>query len=197
MKINYFLVFALFASCQKEQAPHLNKEKNLEVNVSGNAKTEIRFRNTKQNEIVRDDSLLTHFSFTNLRELPCKTTFLAENDFENENTFIREYEIMIADTLRLTVLKKQSKGNVYDYLYLYQGKNFTVINYFGEMFSKKSELNFDFESKKAYKISKDKLLLREQPSTWCGLANQFDFFQVVDLKKMELSQFVDYDTIVK
>jgi hypothetical protein len=197
MKIYYLLVFILITSCQKGKAPELNTEKNSQVNESGNAKTQLRFRNAKQNEVVKDDSLLAHFSFTNLKELPCETKFLAENDYENEKVFIREYEIKIADTLLLTVLKKQSKGNVYDYVYLYQGKNFTVINYFGEMFSKKSELNFDFESRKAYKISKDKLLLREQPSTWSGLANQFDFFQVVDLKNMELSQFVDYDTIVK
>lgn len=65
------------------------------------------------------------------------------------------------------------------------------------MFSRKANFFFDFESRKAYKISIDKLLLREQPSTWCGLANQMDFFQIVDLKNMEISQFTDYDTIIK
>jgi hypothetical protein len=129
--------------------------------------------------------------------LQCKTKFLSENDFENEESFIREYEIKISDTLLINVLRKQKKGNLYDYVYLYKGKNFNVINYYGEMFTRKSELYFDFESRKAYKISNNKLLLREQPSTWCGLANQMDFFQIVDLKNMEIAQFVDYDTIVK
>ncbi|MCF6129083.1 hypothetical protein L1S35_05310 [Flavobacterium sp. AS60] len=197
MKIYYFLLFVLIASCQKGQSPELNKEKNLEVNVSGNAKTELRFRNAKQNETVKDDSLTTHFKFDKLKELQCKTKFLSENDFENEESFIREYEIKISDTLLINVLREQRKGNVYDYVYFYKGKNFNVINYYGKMFSRKSELYFDFESRQAYKISNDKLLLREQPSTWCGLANQMDFFQIVDLKNMEISQFVDYDTIVK
>jgi hypothetical protein len=197
MKISQFLLFVLIASCQKGKSPELNKEMNLEVNVSGNIKTEIRFRNAKQNETVKDDSLTIPFRFNKLKELQCKTKFLSENDFENEESFIREYEIKISDTLLINVLRKQKKGNLYDYVYLYKGKNFNVINYYGEMFTRKSELYFDFESRKAYKITNNKLLLREQPSTWCGLANQMDFFQIVDLKNMEIAQFVDYDTIVK
>jgi hypothetical protein len=192
-----FILLVLIASCQKGKVAELNKEKKLAVKVSGNAQTELRFRQAKQNEIVREDTLLSHFSFDKLKQLPCDAKFLSENDFESKECFIREYEIKISDTILINVLKKEGKGNVCDYVYFYNGKHFNIINYFGEMFSRKSDLNFDFESRKAYRISKNKLMLREQPSTWCGLANQFDFFQVVDLKKLEIAQFADYDTIVK
>jgi len=197
MKFYYLSLVVLIWSCQKVQAPDLNTEDHLNSKVFGNSKTEIRFRNAKQNEMVKKDTLSTHFSYEKLKELKCQTRFLAENDYENEEYFIREYEIKIVDTLLLNVLQKQSKSNVCDYVYFYKDKHFNVKNYYGGMFSRKANFFFDFENRKAYKISDDKLLLREQPSTWCGLANQMDFFQIVDLKNMEISQFTDYDTIVK
>jgi hypothetical protein len=158
--------------------------------------TEIRFRTAKNNEIITNDTLDKPFHLETLKELKCETKFM-NNDYENEEYFIREYEIKISDTLIIIGLQKQGKRNKLEYIYFYKGRNFNIRNYYSEMFSRKSELFFDFETRKAYKISNNKILLREQPSTWCGLANQMDFFQIVDLEKMEIAQFVDYDTIVK
>lgn len=122
MKIYYLLLMVLICSCQKGQTPDLDKNDNLDSKVFGNLKTEIRFRNAKQKEVVKKDTLSTHFSFENLKELKCKTKFLAENDYENGECFIREYEIKILDTLLINVLQKQSKSNFVDYVYFYKGK---------------------------------------------------------------------------
>jgi hypothetical protein len=196
MKTVYLLLFVIAISCQKRHDIEDNKNADLNPKVTENVQTEIRFRTAKNNEIIRNDTLIKHFNFESLEELKCETKFL-NKDYENEEYFIREYEIKICDTLFISALQKQSKKNKFEYVYFYKGKNFNITNYYGEMFSRKSELFFDFETRKAYKISNNKILLREQPSTWCGLANQMDFFQIVDLEKMEIAQFVDYDTIIK
>lgn len=196
MKIAYFIFILLICSCESGQKKESKNETGNKSDISGNLMTELKFRKSKESEIVRNDTLKTHFNFKNLKELKCETKFL-DNDYENEKYFIREYEIKISDTLLINILQRQSKGQTYDYVYLIKNRNFNTTNLYGEMFSRKSNLFFDFETVKAYRISKDKLLLQDQPSTWCGLANQMDFFQIVDLKNMEITQFVDYDTIVK
>ncbi|HLA55554.1 MAG TPA: hypothetical protein VK623_05620 [Flavobacterium sp.] len=196
MKTIYFFLIVFICSCQKGQVTESKNKTEKSSKESGSLRTELKFRKAKQNEIIRNDTLKSHYNFKNLKELKCETKFLA-NDYENEKYFIREYEIKISDTLLINVLQKQSKGEVVDYVYLYKEKNFNITNYYGRMFSRKADFFFDFETKKAHLISKDKLLLQDQPSTWCGLANQMDFFQIVDLKNMEIAQFVDYDTIVK
>lgn len=196
MKIAYFIFTLLIGSCESGQKAESKNETEKNPQVHGNLMTELKFRNAKEGEIVKHDTLTTHFNYKNLTVLKCETSFL-ENDYENEDYFIREYEIKISDTLRINSLQRQNKEGIYEYVYLINNDNFSITNLYGEMFSRKSNLYFDFETIKAYQISKDKILLQDQPSTWCGLANQMDFFQIVDLKNRVIIQFVDYDTIVK
>ena len=196
MKVAILIFILLICSCESGQKTKSKIETEKISKVSGNLNTELKFRNAKESGIVRNDTLKTHFNFKNLKELKCQTKFL-DKDYENEKHFIREYEIKISDTLLINILQRQSKGQTFDYVYLIKNRNFNITNLYGEMFSRKSNLFFDFETVKAYRISRDKLLLQDQPSTWCGLANQMDFFQIVDLKNMEITQFVDFDTIVK
>jgi hypothetical protein len=198
MKPLYLSILIVFTiSCQERRDAIVKDNKNVGYEEVRNPETEIKFQNAKKNEIVINDTLLTHFTLKNLQELECKAKFL-DKDFENEKSFIREYEIRISDTLLITALQRQGKGRLIDYAYFYKDKNFNKItNYHSEMFPRKANFLFHFDTKQAYRISKDKLLLRDQPSTWCGLANQMDFFQILDLKKMEMIQFVDYDSIVE
>ena len=195
MKIICLLMLISFFSCKNGETVKSEEKKPIEKSTK-NKLTEIKFRNAKNTEIVRNDTLLNHFNFKNLKELKCETKFL-DKDYEDENYFIREYEIKISDTLLISALERQGKSKTIDYVYLYNGKTFNIRNYYGRMFYRESNLFFHFDTRQAYRISKNKLLLREQPATWCGKANQMDFFQIVDLMKMEITQFVDYDTIVK
>jgi hypothetical protein len=184
----YFLVFSItLFSCNR-------KYNEIELSKSfGNNETEKRFESLHDGQIIRDDSL-RKIDFLNRKflKLNSKSTFLSENDFDNgKGIFFREYSIKISDTIEIRVLQKQ--GKISEYVYIYKNKQFKIINYYGEMFSKNSDLFFDFASRKCYQIANNKYLMREQPIRWCGLANQFDFFQIADLDKMEIIQFADYD----
>jgi hypothetical protein len=132
-----------------------------------------------------------------MKPIDCKIKFIVKNDFNNEkeNYFIREYEITFLDTLKINILQKQNK--LPEYIYLYKNKSFKIKYYYGEMYGSNSSIFFSFTNRQCYKISSTKFLMREQPSTWCGLANQFDFFQIFDLQKMEIIQFVDKDEKLK
>lgn len=196
MKVIYIILILLNCSCESGSKTRLENKIEKKAVVTGSVLTELRFNKGKEHVVVKNDILKTHFNFKNLKELKCETKFLY-NDFENENYFIREYEVKIDDTLLITILQRQTSGQTYDYVYLIKNGSFNIINLYGEMFTQESSLSFDFDTVNAYRISKDTILLQDQPSTWCGLANQMDFFQIVDLKNKEITQFVDYDTIVK
>lgn len=186
--------FLLSCNNSKTEKNKIHNLKEISQKQNGNLKTEERFLNFKKKLIVEDDSLRdTNFFNQKFKEVKCKCKFISENDFENqtENYFIREYSIMISDSIEIKVLQKQEK--ISDYIYTYKNKLFKVKNFYGEMFSKNSDLFFTFENRKCYRISKNQFLMREQPMMWSGLANQFDVFQIINLDKLEMLQFVDKD----
>lgn len=199
--MKYIICFLLLqfslTSCDGSKEKKSNTEKPREIPhiIDGNIQTEKRFNEFKKILIVEEDSL-RNINFLNqqFREVKCEGNFLAENDYDDqtENIFIREYSIMISDSVEVRVLQKQSK--IPEYIYTYQNKPFKVKNFYGEMFSRNSDIFFVFDSRKCYKIADNKYLMREQPMRWCGLANQFDIFQIIDLQKMEMIQFADRDS---
>jgi len=73
---------------------------------------------------------------------------------------------------------------------------FSLRKLFGEMFSRDSEMYFHYDGAKLYRLSDGNLLLVEQPSSWCGSANVFDFYQYFDLTEREIVQFVEKDGFV-
>lgn len=65
-----------------------------------------------------------------------------------------------------------------------------------EMFLIQSEIYFHYDTGKMYKLSNGNMLYVEQPASWSGGANIFDFYQYFDLKKKEIIQFVEKDDFI-
>ena len=199
MKISWlFIISVILISCQENKKTNLNlkaetKSKIVKA-IYGNFETDRRFNYFKKNSITINDSLKDRNFFNQkIKMIDCKSKFIEDNDFTNDKKdyFIREYEITFFDTLKINVLQRQNK--ISEYIFLYKGKPFKIRNFFGEMFSSNSDLFFNFASRQCYIISNSKFIMREQPMGWCGLANQFDFFQIIDLDKMEIIQFAEKD----
>ncbi|RZK01904.1 MAG: hypothetical protein EOO46_18895 [Flavobacterium sp.] len=195
--IIYVLMLQLcLTSCKqstKVQSGNINS-KDSSQKIVGNFQTQKRFNELKKLLFIEEDSLRDiNFFNQKFEQVRSQGKFLAENDYDNqtENIFIREYSIMISDSIEIRVLQKQSK--IPEYIYTYQDKPFKMNNFYGEMFSRDSDIFFVFDNRKCYKISENKYLMREQPMSWCGLTNQFDIFQIFDLEKMEMIQFADRD----
>lgn len=73
---------------------------------------------------------------------------------------------------------------------------FSIRKLLGEMFLIQSEIYFHYETGKMYKLSNGNMLYVEQPASWSGGANSFDFYQYFDLKKKEIIQFVEKDDFI-
>jgi hypothetical protein len=199
MKHIFYILLILISlvSCEKSKEINLNtgKPRQISRSIIGNPQTKKRFDQLKKALIIEEDSL-RKINFLNQRfkEIKCKRKILVESEYENqiENTFIQEYSIMISDSIEIKVLQKKKK--LTEYIYTYRDKPFKIKNYYGEMFVRDSDIFFAFDTRRYYKITEDKYLMREQPMRWCGLANQFDMFQIIDLNKMEMTQFADRDS---
>lgn len=199
--ILYVLIVQLFLiSCNHSRTIESNDKESKDTlqKIDGNLQTEKRFNDLKKSLVIEEDSLRNiNFFNQKLKQVKCSGKFLAENDYDNqtENIFIREYSIMISDSIEIRALQKQSK--IPEYIYTHNNKPFKVRNFYGEMFSSNSDIFFVFDNRRCYEISENKYLMREQPMHWCGLANQFDIFQIVDLEKMEMIQYADRDDKLK
>ena len=77
------------------------------------------------------------------------------------------------------------------------GELFPVRKLLGEMLERESKINFHYDMGKIYLLTNGNILYVEQPASWCGTANQFDFYQYFDLKKKELIQFVEKDAFIQ
>lgn len=65
-----------------------------------------------------------------------------------------------------------------------------------EIFLIQSEIYFHYDTGKMHKLSNGNMLYVEQPASWSGGANVFDFYQYFDLKKKEIIQFVEKDDFI-
>jgi len=193
-----FILSIVLCSCEKkidaEKKIEISKEKKNQWSESfGNEETEKRFNYFHGIQIVREDSLRKlNFLNQKISKLNSNSKPIVENDFDNgKGAFFREFSIKISDTIEIKALQKSD--HITEYIYTYNDKPFNIVNYYGEMFWKNSDISFDFDTRECYRVTTNKYLMREQPTRWCGLANQFDIFQIVDLDKMEMIQFADYD----
>jgi hypothetical protein len=75
-------------------------------------------------------------------------------------------------------------------------KLFSIKKLLGEMFDKESEIYFHYDTGKMYKLSDGNILFVEQPESWNGEANSFDCYQYFDLKKKEITQFIEKDNFI-
>lgn len=192
------LAFQLFSSCEKKTATPVKQvikteTKTEKKEIYGNLQLNEDYNLLPKEEMV-NDSLKGHdFLNHNFKEVTCKCSIKRDYYNDIDGFMIREIEILIDNKIKLSVFYKSNE----DYIYTYNGKPFKIKNYYGTMFHSDSDNNFFFDYRECYLISKNKFIMREQPSDWCGLANQFDIYQMVDLEKMEMIQFAERDDKIK
>lgn len=74
---------------------------------------------------------------------------------------------------------------------------FKVRKLFGNGFSSESDYSFHYDTGKLFQLVNGNYMFVEQPSSWCGTANQFDFYQVLDVRRKEVIQFVERDEFIE
>lgn len=187
----FLTVIFLFLSCSKEQK-HVAKTLALAENTAyGNIKLKEKFEKYYPNIKTSWDSVSRQtFLKQPLNAVNCKANKRFDDFYDYNNVYYRKKEFTINDTIVVTILEKQDKGS--QYLYLCEGKPFNIINYTdGEFNTPKTDYHFFLEERECWQLSKNKYLMAETPSGWCGTILQFEFYQVFDLDKMEITQFVD------
>lgn len=154
-----------------------------------------KFQRFEKELVVEHDSLKENLIPALLTKVDCVVALQPGSDFESrEGFYLKEYVISIGDTLRIDVMERQD--TLCRYIYSYRGTPFRMRNFYGEMYERDAELCFHFDTRECYLISGNSYLMREQPSRWSGLANQYDFYQIIDLQKMEILQFAALDSSI-
>lgn len=193
-----FLIPLFFSSCEKKPEQSVKQTAKKETTVDeekiyGDPQLNERYNKLQLSEEV-NDSLKGHDFFNHtFKNVSCKCRIKKDYDNDIEGFSIRETEILIKDKINLSVLHKTGEK----YIYTYNDKPFKIKNYFGTLFVSDSDIDYFFENRECYEISETQFLMREQPSRWCGLANQYDMYQIVDLNKMEMVQFAERDDQLK
>lgn len=192
------LAFQLFSSCEKKTATPVkqtatSETKTAKEEIYGNLQLNEDYNLLSKNEVTNDSLKGRDFFNHNFKEVTCKCSIHRDYYNDIDNYMIRETEILIDNKIKISVFYKSKE----DYIYTYNGKPFKIKNYYGTMFHSDSDNNFFFDTRECYMISKTKFLMREQPSDWCGLANQYEIYQMVDLEKMEMIQFAERDDKIK
>ena len=122
----YIFLFSLVSCDNSKQKESITEKPNdVAQKIVGNLQTVKRFEELRKILIVEEDSLRNiDFFNQHFTEVNCKSKFLADNDYDNEtdSIFIREYSIVISDSIEIKALQKQSK--ILEYIYTYKDKPF-------------------------------------------------------------------------
>lgn len=198
-KILFFtIVIQILFSCEKKieinKKQTIKKDSNITIEkIYGDLQLNKKYNSLPKVEIFNDSLSGNNFLNQNFKKVKCECIIKSDYYDDVEKFMIRETEILIQDKIKLSVFYKSEQK----YIYVYNHIPLKIKNYYGEMYNSDSDINFFFDNRDCYEISKSKFLMREQPSRWSGLANQYDIYQIVDLDKMELIQFAERDDKVK
>jgi hypothetical protein len=195
--ILFFIVViqVLFSCKRKIEDNQIDQKDKITTNeeIYGDSELNKIYNSLSNVEVINDSLKGNNFFNQILDKVSCKCNIKRDYGNDIENLMIRETEILIKNKIKLSAFRKNEEK----YIFTYNGTPFKVKNYFDERYNSDSEIHFFFDTRECYEISKNKYLMREQPSSWCGIANQYEFYQIVDLDKMELIQFVERDDRIK
>jgi hypothetical protein len=126
-----------------------------------------------------------------------KLTYEKESDYYEDNSiYVQQITLKLTNGTNVEFLENQTK-NKFETLIFYNKQQLKIEKLYGEMFSKESEIYFHYDTGKMYLLTNGNLLFVEQPAAWCGTANQFDFYQLIDIHNKRVVQFVEKDEFIK
>lgn len=117
-------------------------------------------------------------------------------DCERENEYYHAWEFRLEDGTQIQFVEDANEPEK-PLLSWVNKELFSVKKMLGGMLKRKSRISFHYDTGKMFLLTNGNLLYKEQPATWCGLANQFDFYQYFDLKTKELVQFAEKDSFIE
>jgi len=191
LKPHYFIVFLALASCTQKQEIRIGPETVAQTDITayGNINIKETFEKYYPQVRVTADSITQQdFLSQPLKQVAC-TIDNSLDDFYDDSFYYRQKAFVINDSLTLTIIEKQDKGS--RYVYLYKGRPFEIINYTNAEVTVEADFHFFLEDRDCWQLGPNKYLLAETPSAWCGTILQFEFYQVVDFDKMQITQFID------
>jgi hypothetical protein len=188
-KYTFILFLMLIASCSETEKEKMPSIATVERESYGNIHIKEQFEKHYPLVKVYEDSVTKQdFLLQPLKRVTCNANN-SLNDFYGDGPYYREKAFTINDTLTLNIIEKQDKGS--QYIYFYKGRPFEVINYTSGESAPDAGYHFFLEDRDCWQLTRNKYLMAETPSGWCGTILQFEFYQVVDFDKMEIIQFID------
>lgn len=190
MKKYFFIALLILgASCSETEKEKVPSIATAETESYGNIHIKEQFEKHYPRVKVYGDSVTKQdFLLQPLKSVTCNANN-SLSDFYGDGPYYREKAFTINDTLTLNIIEKQDKGS--QYIYFYKGRPFEVINYTSGEFTPDAGYHFFLEDRDCWQLARNKYLMGETPSGWCGTILQFEFYQVVDFDKMEIIQFID------
>lgn len=210
MKLNLtFLILILGSSCHHDVQNTNPNEKAGEISEimdsNENARTNDEYTGDSslcyqyRTLVLQYSETLDTLTYNPLKTNRIKSELMIQRsikDCEFGDEYYRSWEFIIENGVKIQFIE-DSYNTKKHLLTLVDNDLYSVKKLFGEMFGRKSEIYFHYENGKMYLLTNGNFLYVEQPASWCGLANQFDFYQYFDLKKKELIQFVEKDTFIE
>ena len=190
MKHLFCLVFTfIFLSCSQNQDVKPKPKPLIDAWSYGNFHLKEKFEKYYAHVIETKDSLSTH-DFLKEPRRAVKCSLKRVEDYGNDSVLYKQVDIIINDTLVINILEKDA--NKVEYIYLYNNRPFTITHKLVEFWTNYNPHFFlDNNGRECWQLGPNKYLMAEAPSAWCGTILQFEFYQVLDLNKMEITQFVD------
>ncbi|GEM_PF-4640073 len=132
-----------------------------------------------KNEIIEDTLIKLPFKKGEKQ----KMNFTHFKDyFENSTCYLNYSKLTLENNIIIEFINDQER-------ILINHKPVSIKKMYSGMYMKKSEIYFDYDGAEIYRLSDKKYVIVGQSGRWCGLANQFDIYQVFDIEKNELMIF--------
>lgn len=184
----FILISLLILSCTNK-SNSVNKQNEIS-RFLGN-KSLIEIYNDSEKYVI-EDSLMSIENTLKIKKAELMNYKLVEDYYEDEKIALKSEKYTLNDSSEIEIIIPNL--NWQKSTYKMNNKPIKIVKrYYGNMLSKNSEIEFDYSSLEIYKLNKYIYILVGQPERWCGLANQFDLYQELNLERNQIRQFTYYD----
>jgi hypothetical protein len=187
----FILICLLILSCtNKSNSVNKQSKKNEISGILGN-KNLIEIYSDSEKYVI-EDSLRSIENTLKIKKAELMNYKLVEDYYEDEKIVLKREKYILNDSSEIEIIIPNLNWQKATYKMNHKTIK-TVKRYYGNMLSKNAEIEFYPSSLEIYKLNKYIYILVGQPERWCGLANQFDLYQEINLERNQIRQFTYYD----